>query len=182
MGNLYVQNGLFVCVPWGALDPVGVHMCGHVASVSHSWESWPGCTHRHSCPAPEQQSPRKCPFWPRHPASICLSLYDFFPMWSQGCQEPANTSSHGDKTYKGLWGFRRCECMPVSTGPRPLTPWYASTLRAAKLLVWGWKGEGRSLAKGDSQTFQKQPPDHPSIHSPSHPSIPRRARVCAYLG
>lgn len=65
-------------------------------------------------------------------------------MWSQGCQAPANTSSHGDKTYKGLWGFGSCEYAPISENPSllplatpspiPLSP---STLRAATLPVWG---------------------------------------------
>ena len=35
VGNLRVQNGLFVCVSEGHSDPVGVHMCGHVTSGSH---------------------------------------------------------------------------------------------------------------------------------------------------
>lgn len=35
MGNLYVQNGLFVCVPWGGVGPCGsAHVWPRGVSVS----------------------------------------------------------------------------------------------------------------------------------------------------
>lgn len=58
---LFVSHG-------GHLDPVGVHMCGYMASESH------GRAGLEVCPAPGQSSPYKCPFWLRDLASPFLPL------------------------------------------------------------------------------------------------------------
>lgn len=137
-----------------------------------SWESWPG-----GVPCSWAEQPPKCPFWLRDLPSPFLSLWDFFA----GLPAPVNTSSHSNRTYKGLWaltGVSACLCLSDNPGLLPLT------LSSPRLLVPSWQrsslpgaGGKKELNKGNGQTsFQKWPPDHPS----THPSP--RGQECAHWG
>lgn len=113
--------------------------------------------------------------WPAHSFLSRIS--------SQGCQPPANTSSHSNGTYKGLWALTgmsvACVCVwqSWSAAPHPLIPSSPSTLTAAKLPAW--TGGKKELNKGDGQTFfQKWPP--PIINPSIHPSP--RGQECAHWG
>ena len=73
MCSLYARNALSVS-PGGHLDPVGMHIHGHLASEPHSWERWPVCAHALLCPAPRQRSPCECSLRPRDLASLLFPL------------------------------------------------------------------------------------------------------------
>lgn len=60
----------------------------------------------------------------RRPGQPFLFLWDFFPMQSQGFQEPANTTY---KTDKGLQGFGRSVPLCMSDNPS-LLPLIVSSL------------------------------------------------------
>lgn len=62
------QWPVYLCLVWGGhLDPVGVHMCGHMASASLRELAW---LHAQvPVPTPGQSSLCECLFWPRDLAS-----------------------------------------------------------------------------------------------------------------
>lgn len=108
--------------------------------------------------------------WPAHSFLSRIS--------SQGCQPPANTSSHSNGTYKGLWALTGMSvaCVSGNPGLLPLTLSYPRLLVPSRQQSFlpgleVRKSLTRVMAKPSSRNG---PPNHQSIHPP----IPKRARMC----
>lgn len=102
--NLYVQNDWYVYISWRPLGPCGyTHTWPHGFRVSLMEEvAW-------VCALLPAEQPLCMPTQAQRQGQPVPFPLEYLPNWSQGCQAPANISSHGDTIDRGLWGFGRCE-------------------------------------------------------------------------